>query len=88
MVYSIKKETLHFIKSLKKNFKNYFKSNSTHLEIFLKSKKGDLKNIEYLKTLIRFMDELKQKLIKKSLPIKYIALKNCLSIFLNAKRLD
>ena len=51
-----KKGALHFIKPSKKNFKNYFKSISTHLETFLKSEKGDFKNIEYLKTQIRFMD--------------------------------
>ena len=42
MVYS-KKKALHFIKPSKKNFKNYFKSNSTRLETFLKSEKGDFK---------------------------------------------
>ena len=54
-----KKGALQFIKPSKKNFKNYFKSNSTRLETFLKSKKGDFKNIEYLKELVQFMDQSK-----------------------------
>ena len=55
-----KEEALQFIKPTKKNFKNYFKSNSTRLETFLKSEKGDFKNIEYLKKLVQYMDQVKK----------------------------
>lgn len=49
---------LNSIKLNKKNIKNYFESDIEHLETFLKNKKGDFKNIDYLKKLVRFMDEL------------------------------
>jgi hypothetical protein len=58
-IFNQKKGALHFIKPSKKSFKNYFKSKSTRLETFLKSKKGDFKNIEYLKEIVQFMDQSK-----------------------------
>lgn len=58
--YFQKKEgPLEFIKPNKKNFKKYFKTDLVHLETFLKTKKGDMKKMEYLKKLLRFMDEVK-----------------------------
>lgn len=56
--YLQKKEgPLEFIKLNKKNLKNYFKTDLTHLETFFKSKKGDLKKTNYLKKMVRFLDE-------------------------------
>lgn len=49
---------LEFIKLNKKTFKALFKSDLDHLDTFLKTKKGDFKDWEYLQKLVRFMDEI------------------------------
>ena len=50
--------SLIFFKPNKKSIKNIFKTNLKHLETFLKTKKGDLKDIHYLEKLVRYIDEL------------------------------
>jgi len=52
---------LRFIKPTKKYLKYYFKSNSEQLETFLKTKKGDLKEEDYLRRLVQFMDKINQE---------------------------
>jgi len=52
---------LRFIKPPKKYLKYYFKSNSEQLETFLKTKKGDLKEEDYLRRLVQFMDKINQE---------------------------
>ena len=49
---------LEFIKPNKKTFKALFKADLDHLNIFLKTKKGDFKDLEYLQKLVRFLDEI------------------------------
>ena len=49
---------LEFIKPKKKSLKQFFKSDLNHFEIYLKNNQGDLNEVDYLRGLVEYMDEL------------------------------
>lgn len=49
---------LEFIKPKKKSLKQFFKSDLNHFETYLKNNQGDLNEVDYLRGLVEYMDEL------------------------------